>query len=75
MANSSGTSLLKQKRAACNQEPTMTLHDDQKLDNNLGRGPDHHLPLPSLLSIVHGFKRIIENTDSHHADLTCKITK
>lgn len=48
----------------------MTLHDRQELDDNLGGRPDHDLPLPPLLSIVHGLECIIEHTDPHHADLT-----
>jgi hypothetical protein len=45
---------------------TVLLHDDKELDDDLGRRPDHHLPLPTLLSVVHALESVIQHTDSHH---------
>ena len=47
-------------------ELTVLLHDDKELDNDLGRRPDHDLPLPTLLSVVHALESIVQHTDSHH---------
>jgi len=37
---------------------TMTLHDAQKLDNDLGGRADEDLALAGLLSVVDGVERI-----------------
>ena len=50
---------------------TMALHDDEELDYHFWRGPDHDLPLPTLLCVVHTLQRIIKDADSHHLCLAC----
>jgi hypothetical protein len=50
---------------------TMALHDDEELDDHFWRGPDHDLPLPTLLCVVHTLQRIIKDADSHHLCLAC----
>lgn len=45
---------------------TMLLHNQEKLYYHFWWWPYHDLPLPSLFSIVHALKSIIQDTDSHH---------
>ncbi|WZZ21697.1 hypothetical protein YC2023_123084 [Brassica napus] len=45
---------------------TVFLHDNEKLDDDLRRRPDHDLPLASLLRIEHTLQSIVKHTDSHH---------
>jgi hypothetical protein len=42
------------------------LHDRQELDDNLGAGSDHDLALASLLGVVDGIERIVENGSANH---------
>lgn len=42
-------------------EPTMLLHHSQELHNNLRARSDHDLTLASLLGVVDGFERIVQN--------------
>ena len=51
-------------------ELTVLLHDDKELDNDLGRRPDHDLPLPTLLSVVHALESIVQDANPHHPYLT-----
>lgn len=44
----------------------MLLHDAQKLDDDLGRRPDQHLPLARLLGVVDGIQGVIENRSLDH---------
>lgn len=44
----------------------MLLHDVQELDDDLGRRTDEDLALASLLGVVHGVKRIVENGGLDH---------
>ena len=48
--------------------PTVLLHDAQEFDNDLGAGSDENLTLASLLGVVDGIKRIVENTGLDHFD-------
>ena len=45
---------------------TVLLHDAQELDNDLGARADEHLALSSLLGVVDGIERIVENTCFDH---------
>ena len=47
---------------------TVTLHDAEELDDNLGRWADHDLALASLLGVVDGVERIVENGGLGHFD-------
>jgi hypothetical protein len=40
---------------------TMLLHDAQELDDHFRARSDHHLTLPSFLSVVDAFQRVIED--------------
>jgi hypothetical protein len=40
---------------------TVFLHDTEELDNDLRAGSDEDLPLASLLGVVDGVERIIED--------------
>jgi hypothetical protein len=44
----------------------VSLHDAQELDNDLGAGADQDLTLSSLLSVVDGVERIVEDTCLDH---------
>ena len=46
----------------------MPLHDTEELDDDLGGRPDQDLALASLLGVVDGIKRIVENTGLDHFD-------
>lgn len=60
--------ILGHPKTAFNQgkERTVLLHNQKKLDNHFRRRPDHDLPFPPLLSIIHALQGIIQHTDSHH---------
>ncbi len=45
---------------------TMTLHDGQELDDDLGAGADEHLALARLLGVVDGIERIVEDGGLDH---------
>lgn len=45
---------------------TVTLHDSQELDNDLGRRSDHDLTLAGLLGIVDGVQAIVEDGSLDH---------
>lgn len=45
---------------------TVLLHDRQELDDDLGGRADHNLTLASLLGVVHGVKRIVEDGGLDH---------
>lgn len=47
---------------------TVLLHDSQELDNDLGRRTDHDLASASLLGVVDGVKRIVEDRSADHFD-------
>lgn len=47
---------------------TMLLHDREELDDHLGGRTDHHLALASLLGVVDGVERIVENGSPDHFD-------
>lgn len=44
----------------------MSLHDGQELDDDLGGGSDHDLALASLLGVVDGIERIVEDGSLDH---------
>lgn len=44
----------------------MLLHDAQELDNDLGRRSDQNLALASLLGVVDGVERIVEDGGLDH---------
>ena len=44
----------------------MLLHDGEELDDDLGRRPDKDLALASLLGVVHGVERIVEDGSLDH---------
>lgn len=44
----------------------VTLHDLEELDNDLGAGADQNLTLASLLGVVDGVERIVEDGSSNH---------
>ena len=44
---------------------TVTLHDGQELDNDLGGRADHDLALAGLLGVVDGVKRIVQDGGLH----------
>ena len=46
----------------------MTLHDGQELDDDLGAGADQDLALASLLGVVDGIERIVEDGGLDHFD-------
>jgi hypothetical protein len=46
----------------------MLLHHAQELDDNLGARPDKNLTTASLLGVVDGIKRIVEDTGLNHFD-------
>ena len=58
-----------QSTVISNLKLTVLLHDDKELDDDLGRRPDHDLPLPTLLSVVHALESVIQHADSHHTYL------
>ena len=45
---------------------TVLLHDRQELDNDLGGRTDQDLALASLLSVVDGVERIVEDGSLDH---------
>lgn len=45
---------------------TVSLHDSEELDNDLGRRSDQDLALASLLGVVDGVKRIVEDGSADH---------
>lgn len=54
-------------------EHTVTLHDSKELDDDLGRRTDHDLALASLLGVVDGVERIVENGSLDHFGGLSKI--
>jgi hypothetical protein len=46
----------------------VTLHDGQELDDDLGGGSDQDLALASLLGVVDGIERIVEDGSLDHFD-------
>lgn len=48
-----------------NHRHTVLLHDTEELDDDLGAGADQDLALASLLGVVDGVKRIVENGSLH----------
>ena len=46
----------------------MSLHDAQELDNDLRAWADENLALASLLGVVDGIERIVENRCLGHVD-------
>jgi len=56
-AREKSSSIADQERA----RHTVTLHDAQELDDDLGAGPDHDLALSGLLGVVDGIERIVED--------------
>lgn len=52
---------------------TVTLHDGQELDNDLGGRADHDLALAGLLGVVDGVERIVENGSLDHFGGLSKI--
>lgn len=47
---------------------TVLLHDSKELDDDLGGRTDEDLALASLLGVVHGVKRIVEDGGLDHFD-------
>lgn len=47
---------------------TVLLHDAQELDDDLGRRTDENLTLASLLGVVDGVERIVEDGSLDHFD-------
>lgn len=47
----------------------MSLHNSQKLDNDLGRGSDQDLSLTSLLGVGNSLKSVSENRSASHVEL------
>lgn len=45
---------------------TVLLHDSEELDDDLGGRTDENLALASLLGVVHGVKRIVEDGSLDH---------
>lgn len=45
---------------------TVLLHDSEELDDDLGGRTDEDLALASLLGVVHGVKRIVEDGGLDH---------
>ena len=45
---------------------TVLLHDSKELDDDLGGRTDENLALASLLGVVHGVKRIVEDGGLDH---------
>ena len=52
---------------------TVTLHDGQELDDDLGGRADHDLALAGLLGVVDGVERIVENGSLDHFGGLSKI--
>jgi hypothetical protein len=48
---------------------TMSLHNSQKLDDDLRRGSDQDLSLTSLLSVGNSLKSVSENRSASHVEL------
>lgn len=46
----------------------MLLHASEELDDDLGGRTDHHLALASLLGVVDGVERIVEDGSADHFD-------
>jgi hypothetical protein len=46
----------------------VALHDGQELDDDLGAGTDQDLALASLLGVVDGIERIVEDGGLDHFD-------
>jgi hypothetical protein len=55
------------------EQRTVTLHDGQELDNDLGGRADHDLALAGLLGVVDGVERIVENGGLDHFGGVMKI--
>ena len=47
-------------------ERTVLLHDREELDDDLGGRTDEDLALASLLGVVHGVERIVEDGSLDH---------
>ena len=41
-------------------------HDGQEPEDHLGAGPQHDLPLASLLGIAHALERVSETVHTNH---------
>lgn len=54
------------RRQSKSTRHTVLLHDRQELDNDLGGRADHNLTLASLLGVVHGVERIVEDGSLDH---------
>jgi len=52
---------------------TVTLHDSQELDDDLGGRTDHDLALAGLLGVVDGVERIVEDGSLDHFGGLSKI--
>ena len=50
---------------------TVLLHDRQELDDDLGAGSDQDLTLASLLGVVDGLERIVEDGGFDHVGGVC----
>ena len=48
---------------------TVTLHDTEELDDDFRAWADQHLSLSSLLGVVDGVERIVENGSLCHLDV------
>jgi hypothetical protein len=44
----------------------MALHNRQELCDDLGRRANHHLPFSTLLSVIDGIERIVEDGGTGH---------
>ncbi len=54
----------------------MLLHNTQKLDNDFRARSDQDLSLPSLLSVIDGVERIVQDTCfDHPVGCWCEILK
>jgi hypothetical protein len=52
------------------------LHDSEELDDDLGGRTDQDLALASLLGVVHGVERIVEDGSlDHFGGCECEILK
>ena len=44
----------------------MLHHDGEEPEDHLGAGPEHDLPLASLLGIAHALERVSETVHTNH---------
>jgi hypothetical protein len=54
------------ERVLLRSSHTVLLHDLKELDNDLAGGPDHNLPLATLLGIVDAVEGIVEDGGADH---------